>query len=211
LFKQYFMELSDLMLKKEEVPILHEINFQLPICPMLINPGIKIDPSLASKVFPQAARGWYDDLEAYVETAELDDQKREWYKEVFLKKKPEVKKEFGRQNILNGSWREDIVLDGNGFARGFSISRDFGGSTYFNKGERGCRTFVPFQNNKGPVLFSEEKAKEFGFKEMDLNGGQKGALVHVYALHNVANYSSALFLRNWGILYLNEALKSAIK
>lgn len=206
------MEISDLLLRKEEIPILYERNFQVPIHPNLLDPNISIDPNLASRVFPQTAEEWNADLQAYVETADLDEQTRNWYEEMFLLKKPEIETESGNQSILNGSWRDEKVLDPNGFARGLMINRDFGGSTFFNKESSGCRAFVPFrEDNKGYIHFSEEKARAFGFEERDIGGNVgKGVLVHVYALHNVDNYHGALFLRNWSINYINAALESIL-
>lgn len=204
------MGLSDLMLRKEEIPILHEGIFQLPIHPLLINPGIRIDVDLAPKLFPQAAEEWYEDLKTYRETEDLDDQTKEWLDAIFLNEKPKVKGEYGEQSISNGVWRDNVVLDDNGFATIMCINRNSGGTIYFNKGESGCEALVLLGGGGmvDYIQFSEEKAREFGFEEIDLQGGRKGVLIHVYNHHNVDSYPGALFLRNWGILYLNKALES---
>lgn len=205
------MEISDLILRKEEIPIIHESCFELPIHPLLINPETMIDVGLASKVFPQAAEEWYEDLKAYRETKNLCAQTKEWYDNFLLNEKPEVKVEYGRQSIFDGVWVDDVELNDNGFARGLSISRNSGGTIYFNEGEHNCQIIVRL--GSGGVLkyikFPEEKAREFGFEEMELDSG-KIILAHAYAHHNIDYYPGALFLRNWGILYLNEALKSIL-
>ena len=63
------------------------------------------------------------------------------------------------------------------------------------------------------VKFSKDKALEFGIKNnfINLGDGLEGAQVYVYSQHNVDNYPGALFLRNWAILYLNEAMKQVLK
>ncbi len=203
------MELNDLLLTKKEVPILHERNFMLPIYPKLLDSNVQVDPNLASKVFPESANEWYEDLKEYVETTDLEKDIKEYYNELFLKEKPEVKTDgHGRQSILNGSWRDDVFPDKNGFLTGFSISRDFGGSTYFNESMGRIKEFVPFDKNYGKFIrFSEKKTRAFGIEEREI-GDLKGTMVYVYSLHNVDNYHGALFLRNWGINYMNEAIKS---
>jgi len=205
------MELSDLMLRKDEIPILHERYFQLPIHPSLIDPEIRIDPDLASRLFPRAAEEWYKDLKTYREIADLDDQTKKWLDEVFLKEEPKVKTEYGHQSISKGVWRDDVVLDDNGFARGMSINRDAGGTIYFNGGESCCQSFVLLgKGEKDYIRFSEEKAKEFRSQKTS-PVDDEWVLVNTYASHNIDSYPGALFLRNWGILYLNKALKSVLQ
>ena len=204
------MDIGDLMLKKEEIPILYERNFMLPIHPALLEPHSNIHPNLASHVFPQAAQEWYEDLRHYRETVDLDEQTKKWVDDVFLAKLPEIRTEFGRQVTLI-SWEDNHETEANGFARAMSINRNFGGTIYFNRGDYGCRTFLPFGGYPNEyVIFSEDKAREFGFDNMTLAEENKGTLVYVYNLHNVDHYPGALFLRNWGMLYLNEALKSIL-
>lgn len=201
------MELNDLLLKKEEVPILNERNFMLPIYPKLLDSNIRIDPNIASEVFPRTANEWYNDLKEYVETTDLDKEKREWY-ELFLEEKPKVEMKYHNQSIMNGSWEDKSFLGDNGFATGFSINRDFGGSIYFNKSMGRVTEFVPFDSPEGYICFSEEKVKAFGVGEEMNIGNWKGMMVNVYSLHNVDHHPGALFLRNWGMNYLNEAIKS---
>ena len=38
-------------------------------------------------------------------------------------------------------------------------------------------------------------------------GEHEGVRVYTYNQHNIDNYPGALFLRNWVILYLSEAMK----
>ncbi len=39
---------------------------------------------------------------------------------------------------------------------------------------------------------------------------KKNGRIYVYHQHNVDYYPSALFLRNWAIAYLNEAMKQML-
>lgn len=57
------MKLNDLLLKKEELPILHETCFQIPIHPKLLDPKIKINEDIAKDIFPQVAEEWSKELE----------------------------------------------------------------------------------------------------------------------------------------------------
>jgi len=150
------MDIEQLSLKKEELPILYETCFCIPIHPKLLDENIKIDKSIAYKVFPKAAEEWYNDLTEYSKQ-EKDISKKEWYENIFLKNKPKIIKKRERQ-ILNGFWEDDVSLMENGFARVFSISRNAGGSLYFNKNDLNC-------NDASPYKFSEEKAKEFMISE----------------------------------------------
>ena len=202
------MEISDLILRKEEILVLSNGCFELPIHPLLTNPEIIIKPNLARKAFPQAVEEWYEDLKKYRETEDLDNETKKWYDNVFLNEKPEVKMKYGSQIIFN-DWTDDVQLDSNGFAGVLSISRNGGGTLFFNKRDHNCEYPVYLGNNDWTryIRFSEEKAREFGFKETD---GGKHITAHVYAHHNIDHYPGALFLRNWGILYLNEALKSVL-
>ena len=71
------MELEKLFLKKEELPILNGNFFQIPIHPKLLTNEVKIDETIANKVFPKAAQEWYGDLKKYVKTLK-DESIKEW-------------------------------------------------------------------------------------------------------------------------------------
>lgn len=198
------MELKDLLLKKEELPILRETSFFIPIHPTLLNPDIRLDSTIAKKVFPEAANDWYEDLRKYAESLE-DESTRRWIEEVFLKQKPEVETEYSRQRVKSLYWEDQTESDPNGFVRVFSISRDGGGSLYFNEGEIDSREFVSFEREIKLIKFPRNKLIEFG-KPYSL-GDVEGVVLNVYSQHNVDHFPGALFLRNWAILYMNEALK----
>jgi hypothetical protein len=200
------MEIEKLLLKKEEIPVLYENLFQMPIHPKLLSNDVRIDENLANKVFPQAAREWYDDLKEYSKTLE-DAGTKEWINDVFLKKRPKIKKEFHYQYI--GGWRDEVFTAENGFANSLSISRNAGGTLYFNKEER--EMFVSFDRTNQYILFEKEKILEYGHKTMKLDNNIEGSRIYVYNMHNIDNYPGALFLRNWAILYLNEAMKQVFK
>lgn len=189
------MELDRLFLKKEELPILYKKCFQIPIHPKLLGENIKIDETIAQRIFSEVAEEWYKDLKKY---SPEDIREKEWIKQVFLKEKPKIIKHLNHQ-ILNGFWRNDVSFADNGFATGFSISRDGGGSIYFNDWDSyHHETLIP--NNY--ILFSPEKTEEFRYKK---SGEYSIALS--YTSHNIDHYPGALFLRNWAIKYMNEVFK----
>ena len=204
------MELEKLFLRKEELPILNETYFQVPIHPRLFDRNIQIDKKLANNVFPQAAEGWYNDLTEYTKTVE-DKSTKEWINRVFLNKKPEIKKEYGGQMIEHLNWEDKVLTLENGLAHSLSISRNYGGTLYYNGEESGgiLGGHVSFDekiNSEGNIRFSKDKAKEFAVKIYD-----DFFKVETYGLHNVDNYPGALFLRNWAILYMNEIFKQVFK
>lgn len=198
------MKLSDLFLKKEELPIIHETSFSIPIHPRLLKEDISLNPQIAQNVFPEATDSWYADLEQYSKGLEFG-QMRDWIESVFLLSRPKILREYGIQRLSTIYWEDNVDFNPNGFARFFSISRNFGGSLYFNQGDP-CVRDCFFLGDKR-IHFSEEKLKEFG---EPLSGG--GAFIfNVYAQHNIDSYPGALFLRNWAILYMNEALKQVFE
>lgn len=202
------MELEKLLLKKEEIPILNENFFQMPIHPMLLSENISLNPKLANKLFSKAAEDWYNDLKEYEKTIEDKDTKK-WLNDVFLKEKPEIKEEHGIQYIREGCWEDKVHVQGNGFSRVFSIDRNIGGSMYFNN-DRCCEEFVSFDGTHDIIRFDKEKIIEFAKEIKDYGDGLKGGVLNIYGLHNVDYYAGALFLRNWAIIYLNEAMKQVL-
>lgn len=190
------MELEKLFLTKEELPIIHQTGFQIPVHPKLLDENIKIRKNIAHEVFPKAVEEWYKDLIEYSKHNKNQEEK-EWIKRVFLKEKPKIKKHFGSQRIMD-LWEDETDNTNNGFVRCFSISRDAGGTIYFNKGDLNCKAFIPSLY----IKFAEEKSKEFSAKE-----SEKYDSSFVYSQHNVDYYPGALFLRNWAILYMNEVFK----
>ena len=195
------MQLEELLLGKEELPISHETRFVVPIHPNLLRPDIGLNPNLAHQVFPQAAAEWYADLRRYTEKLENGKNKR-WYEEVFLREPLKVSTDkHGRQTILNGMWEDLVQVSGTGFVHGFSISRDAGGSLYYNSEDlQSCRDYI----HPKIVSFSPEKFDAYAAEKFPDN---EGVFAHTYGHHNIDYYPGALFLRNWTILYLNEAMK----
>lgn len=206
------MQIEKLMIKKEEIPILYEHYFQVPIHPRLLDADIKIDKDIAKKVFPKAAKEWYNELTDYSKTVE-EKNTRKWIEESFLKKKPKIKKEYEYHVIDTVKWKDEVFTSENGFAGSLMISRNYGGTLYFNKNDFNCEAFAPFDASAGYIRFSKDKCLEFGIenKIIKLGSGAEGVKVNVYGMHNVDYYPGALFLRNWAILYLNEAMKQVVK
>lgn len=198
------MQLEDLMIKKEEIPILYECCSQVPIHPKLLSQNININENVAREVFSEAAEEWYIDLKEHWMKLENKSTK-EWIKRVFLKKKPRVIKEYFNQKLNTIGWRDRVFCRDNGFAYSLSINRNFGGTLYFNKEDSNCREFY-LGLNIGYIRFPKNKASEFDTKE-----NAKFTTFYIYGSHNIDNYPGALFLRNWAILYLNKAMKQILE
>lgn len=194
------MNIEQLVLTKEEIPILHGRCFELPIHPALLRE--KLNPLLAHHVFPQAAKEWYDDFSEAVKR-ETDPQNKRWYEEVFLVH-PEITIENGHQvliSLLHGVWRDMVLTEENGFASSLSINRDVGGTI-------GYQRDISVHNYICPpyVNFTPEKLRAYAAQPP--SEGLRGVRAHSYNLHNVDHLPGALFLRNWGLLYLNAAMCS---
>lgn len=200
------MKIEDLLLTKEEIPIIHETAFYLPIHPMLLDPAIMLDPNLARKVFPRAAEEWHEDLSKHTE-ALPEGQTKRWYLETFLSKSPKVTEEERFQKLNVCGWRGEFFPDKNGFAGGLSVTRN-SGSLYFDKGDLQCTLTLCPESNRD-LMFTLEKRKRFGYKDK-LMTNDSLTFIHVYGRHNVDYHPAALFLRNWAILYLNEAMRQAL-
>lgn len=196
------MKIEELLLKKEELPILHETCFFIPIHPRLFDPSVRIDERVANSVFPEVAREWYKELSAYAETLN-DEQTKNWIKDVFLKKKPKIKREYGRQVLDGIYWEDQVRLDPNGFAHSLSISRNSGGTLYFNPTDHSIGGAVRLSTGSEYIRFSEEKLREFA-REMHKWDDGEFAILNTYNQHNVDYYPGALFLRNWAIAYMNS-------
>ena len=153
------MKLEKLFLTKEELPILHETCFQIPIHPKLLDENISINPEIARDIFPQVAEEWSKELS---------------------RKFPE-------------GWENLYQTNENGLVTGFNISRNYGGSLYFNEEDSSCRAF-----GKVYIKLSDEKRNKFEFEKNK---------IYTYASHNIDHYPGALFLRNWAIKYMNGVFK----
>ncbi len=199
------MDLENLLLRKEELPIIFGRCFEVPIHPKLLSPEIELDETIAKTVFPIAAKEFYTDLLDYTNQLK-DSEEKEWYENVFLKQEPHIKIEGFSQVVEPLTWKDGINVKDNGFPYGLSISRDAGG-LYFSDNSGECKTFVPFRNHRYIKL---KKNKLVNYK-CDDSGGEEGVFVWIYYPHNIDHYPGALFLRNWAILTLNECLKQIFK
>jgi len=192
------MDLNDLLLKKEELPLitiegtLSCPNFCIPIHPKLLDPNVKLDERLANNVFPKAAQEWYKDLSKVA-------QNDKWIKDVFLKKYS-IKNNHDEQTVTSVGWHDHVLTLENGFASSLCISRNHGGMLYLDPNKR--EGYIHRHNAK----FSLEKFRAYSC-EKNKSVSPSGTTAYVYSGHNIDHYSGALFLRNWAILYLNEALK----
>lgn len=192
------LSLQDLLLRKQELPIRRETSFIIPIHPILLRKDIALDPQIAHRVFPQAAREYFAELRAHTETVE-DEQTKSWYNDFFLRES-EVRVDNGRQVIL--CWEDLVLTTETGFAHCLSISRDAGGILFFNKEDRDC-----VRNYIYPPLvdFTPEKFEAYAVERIQK---VSGVVANTYASHNIDYFPGALFLRNWALLYHNAALQS---
>ncbi len=193
------MELEELLLRKEELVIFNENRFQVPIYPLLLRVDVEFDTMIASQMFPIAVKEWYDDLQSYIQnlSENTPDEKarKKWIKESYLDKSVEIVREHERQRLR--FWEDLTHCDERGFVTCLDISRNAGGSLYLGDDfEREKWVFNRL------VKFSEDKKRLYS-----INQNEGSTKMIMYSMHNVDYYPGALFLRNWAILYLNEALR----
>ena len=191
------MKLEEVLLRKEELPIVGENRFQVPVHPSLLKEDVVFDARIASALFSTAAHEWYSDLREYVQTLpeNTPDERlrKNWITESYLDKPVEIIRENGRQRLH--FWEDLVGCDKRGFATHFSISRNAGGSLYLgNDFEREQFAFAKL------VKFNEDKKRAYSIDKMEMK-------MNMYSMHNVDYYQGALFLRNWAILYSNSALR----
>ena len=191
------MKLEEVLLRKEELPIVGENRFQVPVHPSLLKEDVVFDARIASALFSTAAHEWYSDLREYVQTLpeNTPDERlrKNWITESYLDKPVEIIRENGRQRLR--FWEDLVGCDDRGFVTCFDISRNAGGSLYLgNDFEREQFAFAKL------VKFNDDKKKRYSIDKM-------GMKMNMYSMHNVDYYQGALFLRNWAMLYLNEALR----
>ena len=193
-----------LRISKDELPISHGICFHIPIHSKLLDSAASIPKDIAQRVFPQAAQEWYNDLKNHATSLDMQDKNRKWYEEVFLKK-PIIISKAGVQRISHLGWHDNIQFMENGFVDLFSISRNSGGTLYFKSSENECKKLVLYGNDRY-VRFKNDKLGQF--KIPDEKAYSEGVKTWGYTTHNVDIYPGALFLRNWAIIYMNEAFKA---
>ncbi len=189
------MSIQELLLTKEEVPISQKRYLIVPIHPLLLTE--RLDPRLANNVFPMAAHEWYAELQAVEGTP----KEREWYKSVFLQHEPIIEQRGANQVMTppSGGWFDHVTTNDNGFATLLGINRNQG-MLMLMSGSRAMKYITP------PIInFTQEKFKRYAAEEPFPRA--RGVHAFVYNCENITGLPSALFLRNWAVLYLNEALK----
>jgi hypothetical protein len=191
------MKLEELLLKKEEIPILpgegryyRGGRFVLPIYPKLLSKDVAIDPELANKVFKRAAEDWLADMK----------------KEGQIKKsvKISIRKKHGLQIVHPFNFEAEVTTIYNGFVKGIAIN------SYQNLLFIEPNSPLAVIPEEGTVKFSTEKFEAYccGCKSRHYaNNRADWYDMYLFRLHNPGHYPELLFLRNWGILYVNEALK----
>ena len=155
------MDIKELLLKSEELPILDDVCFQVPIHPRFLDGSTKISDGLAKRAFQEARKSWENEL----------------------------KVSFPR------GWENVYQTNEDGLVTGFQISRDQGGCLYFNMDDSGCRDF-----GERYIRFSPEKRFEYQ---------SSTGIIYAYAGDNIDDYYGALFLRDWAMFYMNEAIRNA--
>ena len=198
------MKLEEILLTKEEIPILHKTCFQVPVSSALLLPNASFDPTLAHQMFPVAFKEWLEDLKNYTLTLE-DPSEKKWISDAFLSKPFKIKQEYGKQVLLPLYWDDQVYTTPTGFPRVLSISRDGGGSLILSDEPEGVIVDSPF------IRFSEEKLAHYGNNFPEIVSEEGYALMHLYHHHNVDYYPGALFLRNWAILTVNACLTQQVQ
>lgn len=200
------MKKEDLLLKKEEINILFPKDcgygclLMVPVYPGLLEEDVELDPELGHRVFPKAAKAWYDELKGY----EADDSSTRALIKDMLKKKLSYKRRGNCWSINPPGYWNDIKLltDERGFARSFSVETNIAGSiTLLTAHDEYDETFL----YPGYVNFSHEKFKAYAC--MDVEDTKHGVLGYAYTPHNTDSVPGALLLRAWSIEYLNEAIR----
>jgi hypothetical protein len=184
----------NLLLKREEITIFAETGFILPIHPTLLRQSL--DPRLASRVLEQTAEDWFADMQEQIQLQSEEDQER-WRR--FYFKTPRVLKRIGDSARLEPRIFSEIsyLTKDNGFAYALCMERNFEGSIYFNP-EPNYLSFG--RQSQIPI----EKLEFYAHRKIDENF----FAVFYYSHHNVEQLPSCLFLRAWGVNYLNAALSS---
>jgi len=200
------MNLRDLLLKKEELPILWQTTFCVPIYPRLLEEEIVLDREIALRVFEKATQEWFEDLTTYCNYPEAEN--RESFRRIFLTERPSIVEEFGIPKINNREWSANVRYNARGFVNIFSPGGANGGSLNFDPDQDMCQNLSHFEHGRRTLIrFPEEKAREFAIeREVQTDYVE----VYTYAPHNIDTYPMALFLRNWAILYINEAIKEIL-
>jgi len=206
------MNLEHLLLEKSELPIIGSAHyFKVPIHPKLLDPNMKLDKDLARCVFPNIIDDWYLELSDYAKSIAFKKSRnelgsKEWIEDVFLKQNPKLISRGNSQELNILGWHNEVFTFENGFARSISISRNAGGTLYFRRDDDDLKEFVFFEDRC--IGFSKEKCLEFAIPNTK---GVNSVRMFVYGRHNIDNYPGALFLRNWAILYLNEAMRQVLR
>src|SRR3989338_1399123 len=200
----------DIQLTKDELPLCGKTSYKLLIHPRLLDTNTRLDPNLADEVFPQAADEWYDDLCASLARNEMDTETREHCQMFVDLGRPTVSWDiYSRRPRLStvSSYEGLVQTSANGFAYVLGIERNFAGSLIYNPNFlRSDQQYMPLDGSRGRLFngIHPQKAREFAIEKL----GNGMARVNTYSEHNIYTHSGAIFLRNWGILYLNAAMKS---
>lgn len=207
------MELEDILIKKEEIPIVEIPTgrsdrtpyFSLPIHPTLLTEDIQVDDNLANELFPKVVDDWYKDLKKYRDTVDSPVE-QEWLDKVFLKEIPHVSHKYSEQEVPSLGWRNHFGTKKNGFVRYFEMERNIAGSIYISEDRFERVHYI------GPreVKFSPEKFIEYADRERVRyinKNPSTGVVANIYSHHNVEIYPGALMLRNLAIEYNNEVIR----
>jgi len=185
------MKIEDILLTKEEIKVNDYGLFNLPIHPRLLDEDIELSYEHESKSFLKSIDEWKTDLTEYNKNND-DEVNAEWIERCFLKKG------------FPSYWESNVLNLKNGFASSLSINRNHGGTIYYLPRE--SEEYMSCTR----LNFSPEKLSEFRSKETSIDKPDKG-YVMIYRMHNIDHYPGALFLRNWGINYLNNVMTEILE
>ncbi|MBI4017829.1 MAG: hypothetical protein HY366_02700 [Candidatus Aenigmarchaeota archaeon] len=185
------MELEDLLLKKEEIPLQRsQIEFypapcNVPVHPLLLDEKRRFDIRLAHTVFPMVVQEWHEELKTYAGQPDWKDE-RDLIEE-YLSVKPRVVEREALYVEPYGRYGERWETSRGRLTNGFPGALSNGAHTSF---------FVNVDDDLGAEL-----RMNFSDRKRELYRGCRP-----YSQHNVHTLSHALLLRNWAIACVNEGL-----
>ena len=196
--------LENILIEKTEIPIKYNTCFYVPIHPRLILPETRLDPTLAHQIFPQVVVEWYEEMTTLAEL-ERDSETKKRYQSIPLKNKPVI--DNGKLVNFAVQWKNNVKTTKEGFAKLLSLG-GISGLLYFYP--QHSNTYQGCVEGLSPhkIRFTPEKFCEYSLPDLFQGDGVPGRDFYVYQQHNIEDLPTALFLRNWAIMYLNEALKS---
>ncbi len=200
-----------LQLTKKEITAFSLNEFLLPIPKRVFENSIQINPNLALDILKDVKNEWKKDFYLYVFNLPPTLKRKELQRKYFVAPKKMIhqqqhqqlrgkmlkERQFAYKHpgkiILPLSWNYQVELDKNGFAQILSLE-NHGANLYHNN-----NIIYPFSQQKIPL----EKLLLLGNNSKPTNH----AVLPIYSKKQIADPGEAIFLRNWGLVYINKILE----